>query len=98
MLALQWAVPVGAQSSSGLVIVFYRDGQGVPVARSGSLSGDPQADAETLLSLLVAGPTAAERASGLTLPLPPGTELVAVTVSGDSVTADLRMPSDFMRK
>jgi uncharacterized lipoprotein YddW (UPF0748 family) len=96
-LMLFIAIPSLAQPPSELTIYFYQEGQAVPVARPGDLRGDPQADAETLLAELVAGPTPAERARGLTSPLPPGTELVAVTVSGDEVVVDLRMPLGFLR-
>jgi uncharacterized lipoprotein YddW (UPF0748 family) len=97
-LILLIAVPALAQPPSELAIYFYQEGQAVPVTRMGVLSGDPQADAETLFAALVAGPTPDEQARGLTSPLPPGTELVAVTVSGDAVVADLRMPLDFLRE
>ena len=86
----------GSILSDTLTLYFYREGQAVPVARPGVLSGDSQADAEALLQATLAGPTAAEQASGLLSPLPPGTSLRAVTVSGEEVIVDLQMPFDFL--
>jgi uncharacterized lipoprotein YddW (UPF0748 family) len=90
------AAPATAQQASALIVYFYRDGQATPVPRPGTLSGDPQIDATALLSALLAGPTPDERASGLTSPLPPDAELVTVAVSGDEVTANLRLPLAFL--
>ena len=95
-LALLLVVPVAAQQPSQLIIYFYREGQAVPITRTGVLSGKPQTDAEALLSELVAGPTPDEQAEGLASPLPIGTELMAVIVSGDTVYIDLRISLDFL--
>jgi uncharacterized lipoprotein YddW (UPF0748 family) len=95
-LALLRAAAAVAQEPSELTLCFYRHGQPVSVTRSGLLSGNPQEDATTLIGELLAGPTPDEQASGLTSPLPPGTVLIAVTVTGDRVTIDLRIPLDFL--
>ncbi|MGD8791286.1 MAG: family 10 glycosylhydrolase [Anaerolineae bacterium] len=89
------AGPVVAQAD--LTLYFYRDGGAVPVAREGVLSGEPRDDAISLLTALLAGPTPAERAAGLTSPLPPGAALLDVTVEGQAVTVDLDLPLDFLR-
>jgi uncharacterized lipoprotein YddW (UPF0748 family) len=86
-----------AQQSSGLTIYFYQDGQATPVTRPTLPQGEPQSDAETLLAALVAGPTAEEHAAGLTSPFPPGAELDRVTVIGDVITVDLRLPLGYLR-
>ncbi|MGD2205153.1 MAG: GerMN domain-containing protein, partial [Anaerolineae bacterium] len=96
--ALLLTIPIVAQQAGNPVVYFYRDGQAVPVVRPVAPSGDPQADAETLLEALLAGPTADERAAGLMSPLPPGADLVAVTVDADEVTVDLDLPLDFLRE
>ena len=96
-LAFLWAAGAAAQEPPALTLCFYRDGQPVAVTRTGSLSGDPQADATTLIAALLAGPTPGEASQGLTSALPPGSLLRAVTVSGDEVTIDLRLPLDFLR-
>ena len=88
-LVLFLALPTAAQQSSSLTIYLYRRGQAAPLARAGTLSGDPQADAITLLTSLLVGPTSEEQASGYTSAFPPDAELVAVTVSGAEVTVDL---------
>jgi len=85
-----------AQEPTMPVVCFYRDREATPAHRDVALSGVPQADAETLLLELLAGPTSAEQDAGLTSPLPPGTELFAVTVSGDKVVVDLLIPLDFL--
>ncbi len=97
LLGLLLTAPGGAQEAASLTLYFYRDGQMVPVQRMVPSRGDTQVDAEALLAELLAGPTAAEEAQGLVSPLPPGTELIAVTVSGEAVTIDLRIPLDFLR-
>jgi uncharacterized lipoprotein YddW (UPF0748 family) len=97
-LALLMVAPAAAQQPSTLTIYYYQDGQAVPISRSGILSGDPQADAGTLLAALLAGPTPAERTGRLVSPLPPDAELAAVTVAGDEVTIDLRLPLRFLRE
>ena len=91
------ALPAVAQQTDPATVYFYRDGEAVPVTRRALLSGASQADAEALLQALVTGPTPDEQTEGLVSPLPPGTELLAVTVSGDEVTVDLRLPSAFLR-
>jgi uncharacterized lipoprotein YddW (UPF0748 family) len=96
-LTLLWAGSAQAQTSSTSTIYFCRQGEAEPVTRSGMLSGDPQADAEKLIAELLAGPTASEQAGGLSSPLPSETELIAVTVSGEKATVDLRMPLSFLR-
>jgi uncharacterized lipoprotein YddW (UPF0748 family) len=96
-LVLLWAAPVVAQEPSELTLCFYRHGQPVSVTRTGRLSGSPQEDATSLITELLAGPTPDEQARGLTSPLPPGSVLIAVTVAGDEVTIDLRIPLDFLR-
>jgi uncharacterized lipoprotein YddW (UPF0748 family) len=96
-LTLVWVGSVAAQTPPALTVYYFRDGQAVPVARSGILSGDPQASAEVLLGQLLAGPTASELAEGLSSPLPPNTDLIAATVSGDSITIDLRIPLSFLQ-
>ena len=96
-LALLGGAGAAAQERTELNLCFYRDGQPVAVTRTGSLSGHPQEDATTLIAELLAGPTPEEASRGLTSALPPGTGLVAVTVSGDEVTIDLRLPLDFLR-
>ena len=95
--ALLLSTPAIAQQSSAPTVYFYRDEQATSVSRPVVLSGDVRADAATLLSALVTGPTPDEQAAGLTSPLPPGTELIAVTVSGDKVTVDLHLPLTFLR-
>ncbi len=96
-LALYLASPAAAQQPSALTIYFYRDDQEVAVSRPGNLSGDAGEDAARLLAELLAGPTPAERESGLVSALPPEAELAAVSASGDEVTVDLRLPSTFLR-
>ncbi len=93
-LLCSWAAY--AQEPIMSVVCFYRDGEATPVPRDVALSGVPQSDAEALLLELLEGPTIAEREAGLTSPLPPGTELFAVTVSGDKVVVDLLIPLDFL--
>jgi uncharacterized lipoprotein YddW (UPF0748 family) len=85
-----------AQQPAGLAIYFYRDGQEVAVSRPGTLGGDAEEDAARLLAELLAGPDATEQATGLVSALPPEAELAAVSVSGDEVTVDLRLPSAFL--
>jgi uncharacterized lipoprotein YddW (UPF0748 family) len=96
-LMLLGAGIVQAQTSATPVIYFYRDGQAVPVARTGALSGRPQTDAEMLLVELLAGPTPGEQTRDLSSALPAGTELITVAVSADQVTVDLGIPLDFLR-
>lgn len=86
-----------AAGPSDRTVYFFSGSQAVPVLRPGPLTGEVTADARTLLELLLAGPTAEERAAGLASPLPEGTELLAVTVSGEEVTVDLRFPPGFLR-
>jgi len=95
-LTLLWSQTANAQESTLPAICFYRDGQATPATRTVVLSGVPQSDAEVLLAELLAGPTRDEQEEGLTSPLPPGTELLAVTVSGQEVVVDLRIPLDFL--
>jgi uncharacterized lipoprotein YddW (UPF0748 family) len=97
-LALLLITPATAQQPAVITIYYYQDGQAVPVSRSGILRDTPQADAKTLLTALLAGPTLSERAGGLTSPLPADAELDAVTVAGDEVTIDLRLPLSFLRE
>ncbi len=96
-VALLLGGAANAQRASSFTLYFYREGQAVPVQRAGILTGDDQADAETLLEALLAGPTGDERAGGLTSPLPPDAKLAAVIVAGDEVTVDLDLPLDFLR-
>ena len=95
-LTLLWSHTAFAQESTVPTICFYRDGQATPATRTVILSGVPQSDAEVLLAELLAGPTRDEQEEGLTSPLPPGTELLAVTVSGQEVVVDLHIPLDFL--
>ncbi len=95
--ALLLALPAIAEEPSP-TLYFYRDGQAAPAPRPLTLGGRTQADAEALLRALLAGPTPAEQADGLTSALPPGGELLAVTVEGDRVTVDLRLPLSFLHK
>ena len=105
--ALKWTLLIGAilllsasvaaEGQSTLTVYFYRDGQPQPVVRSGVLGSDPQADAESLLAALLAGPVPHEQADGLVSPLPAGSELISVTVDGDEVTVDLHLPPVFLR-
>ena len=85
-----------AQEQSPAAICFYRNGQPASATRNVDLSGVPQSDAKLLLLELLEGPTSDEQAAGMTSPLPPGTELIAVTVSGDQVIVDLRIATDFL--
>jgi len=96
VLFLAGTASVYAHAAPPLTIYFYRDRQAVPVTRPGSLRGDPQADAYQLLTELLAGPTPDEQASGLTSPLPHGTDLITVTVSGDRIVVGLRLPLEFL--
>ncbi len=96
-LTVLLAGPAAAGPSSDRTVYFYSGSEVVPVLRSGSPTGEVEADAQALLDLLLAGPTAEERAAGLGSSLPEGTELLAVTVSGEEVTVDLRFPSGFLR-
>ena len=96
-MTLLLAVPVVAESSPEPIVYFYRESQAVPVVRPGVLSGQIEADAQQLLDALLAGPSREERAAGLVSPLPDGTELRAVTVSGQEVTVDLRFPAGFLQ-
>ena len=95
-LTLLWSHAANAQESNRPAICFYRDSQATPATRTVVLSGVPQSDAEVLLAELLAGPTRDEQEEGLTSALPPGTELLAVTVSGQEVVVDLRIPLDFL--
>jgi len=88
--------PPAVEPPGALTIYLTRDGEVVPVQRAGALSGDPQTDAAALLAALLAGPTAPERVQDLTSPLPTGAALAGVAVTGDEVTVDLRLPSDFL--
>ncbi|MGD9404406.1 MAG: family 10 glycosylhydrolase [Anaerolineae bacterium] len=94
--ALLWTYTVRAQEPTTAEICFYRNGQPAPATRDVDLSGMTQSDAALLLLELLEGPTSDEQAAGLTSPLPPGTELIAVTVSGDQVVVDLLIPLDFL--
>jgi uncharacterized lipoprotein YddW (UPF0748 family) len=96
-LTFLWLGSADAQTSTASTIYFYQEGEAVPITRSSMLSGDPQSDAEALIAALLAGPTVSEQAVGLRSPLPSGTELRAVTVSGGRVTIDLRVPLSFLR-
>jgi hypothetical protein len=78
--AVLLAGPAVAQAD--LTLYFYRDGGAVPVARQGIFSGDPRDDAVSLLTALLVGPTPAERAAGLTSPLPLDAALLDVAVEG----------------
>ncbi|MEJ2208271.1 MAG: GerMN domain-containing protein [Anaerolineae bacterium] len=86
-----------AAGPQALTLYFYRDGQIVPVARAGILSGDAGQDAARLLAALLAGPTAAERSAGLSSALPAGAKLADVATAGEAVTVDLWLPDDFVR-
>jgi uncharacterized lipoprotein YddW (UPF0748 family) len=97
-LVLLLSAPAAAQQPSTLTIYYYQDGQPVPVSRVAVLRGDPQADAATLITALLAGPLPDEKARGLAPALPPGAELAAVTVDGEEVTVDLRLSLDFLRQ
>jgi len=94
---LLWCQTAGAQEPTTHSVCFYRNGQPAPAARDVVLSGVPQPDAELLLAELLAGPTRDEQDEGFTSPLPPGTELLAVTVSGENVVVDLDIPLEFLR-
>jgi uncharacterized lipoprotein YddW (UPF0748 family) len=96
-LVLLLTLSASAQESSAPAVCFYRDGQAAAAPRPVILSGDPEEDAVTLLSALLAGPMPEEQAEGLTSALPPGTRLVAVMVVGEEVTVDLRLPPGFLR-
>lgn len=96
-LALLMALSAAAQTPPDATLYYYRDGQAVAVERRTVLSGGVQDQAWVLLSALALGPTPEEQGDGLTSPLPAGTEIVAVTVSGDEVTVDLRLPQPFLR-
>ena len=95
-LTLLLVLPVIAQEPTAGSVYYYHDGQTVSVARRSVLAGEPQADATTLLNTLLAGPTAAEEAGGLTSPLPSGAQLAAVTIDGADATVDLRLPQAFL--
>jgi uncharacterized lipoprotein YddW (UPF0748 family) len=95
-LAWLWSQAASAQESTEQTICFYRDGQATPATRTIVLSGVPQSDAEVLLTELLAGPTHDELEEGLTSPLPPGTELIDVTVSDQEVVVDLHISLDFL--
>ncbi|MFN2243157.1 MAG: GerMN domain-containing protein, partial [Anaerolineae bacterium] len=90
LAALLLSRVVSAQQPAESSVCFYREGQAAPVCRDVALSGAAQSDAELLLAELLAGPTGAEQEEGFTSPLPPGTELISVTVSGEQVVVDLR--------
>jgi uncharacterized lipoprotein YddW (UPF0748 family) len=95
-LLLVGTAPAYAEVAPPFTIYYFRDGQAVPVTRPGTFRGDPQADAQQLLAELLAGPTPDEQASGLTSALPAGTELITVTVSGEGIVVDLRVPLEFL--
>ena len=82
-LMLLLVVTVEAQQPSELVVYFYRDGQAVPITRPAFLAESHQDRAEQLLLTLLAGPNPKEEAVGLSSPLPAGTALLAVAVSGE---------------
>jgi uncharacterized lipoprotein YddW (UPF0748 family) len=94
---LESGLPPAGEAASTLTVYFYRDNQAIPISRPGALSGDRHADAHALVSLLLTGPTPAEQASAITSPLPPGSTLTGVTVSGEQVFVDLRLPLGFLR-
>ncbi len=96
LTALLWSRGVLAQEPTTPTVCFYRDGQAISRSRDLTLNGTPQPDAETLLEELLAGPTREEQEEGLTSALPSGSELIAVTVSGEQVVVDLRIPLDFL--
>lgn len=64
------------------------------LAASGS--ADVAERARLISKLIVAGPTAEERKLGASTPLPAGTSLTDVIVSGDSVKILLDLPEDFV--
>ena len=94
---LLWSQSASAQDSTTPSICLYREGQATPATRTVTLGGSPQSDAELLMAELLAGPTPGELDQGFTSALPAGTELLAVTVSGQRVMVDLLIPLDFLR-
>jgi uncharacterized lipoprotein YddW (UPF0748 family) len=95
-LALLCVAAAFVQAQSEAQVYFYLQGQAHPVSRALSLTGEPEADAASLITELTAGPTADEQFRGLRSPLPAGTELGAVEVSDEQVTVTLRIPQEFL--
>lgn len=91
------APQLAASGSSPSPVCFYHEQQLACVSRLGAqVAGSPQDQARQLLLALVAGPTAAERASGLRSALPAGTQLADVAVQGDAVAIKLALPESFL--
>lgn len=88
---------VATSGSASSPVCFYREQQLACVSRVGvQAAGSPQDQARQLLLALVAGPTVAERASGLRSALPAGTQLADVAVQGDAVAIKLALPESFL--
>lgn len=70
-----------------VAVYFLRDGKVSPVRRT--IEQSP-AVARTALTSLLAGPTADERAAGLTTAIPRGTTVESLELTGEVATVDLR--------
>ena len=83
-----------AETRKPVIVFFVRDGKVAPVAR---LANPSAAVGAAALRALLAGPTEAERAAGLTTAIPPGTQptRLAITEGGAEATftADLKQNS-----
>jgi hypothetical protein len=75
------------QERSSVTVYLLRGGKVSPVRRT--IDATP-AVAHATLSSLLAGPTAEEKADGLTTAIPPGTTLGGVEIAGGVATVDLR--------
>jgi hypothetical protein len=92
------ALRAGASvSSAQSPICFYRDHTLECVSRVSAQSvGPPEDQARALIQTLLAGPSTAERASGLRSALPQAAQLADVSVAGDAITVKLVLPESFL--
>ena len=58
--------------------------------------GSPEDQARALIQSLLAGPSTAERASGLRSALPQAAQLADVSIAGDAITVKLVLPESFL--
>lgn len=103
LLALSAATsPQAAAADEGIgsagPVCFYRNGDLACVARAGpdAWMTPGSVTPETLLNVLLAGPTPEERDQGFESALPPGTRLVAVQAEGTAITVRLAFPEGYL--
>lgn len=81
----------------GRAICFVDDNEVSCVDRAGLMVDGPIEDqTRSIVAAMLAGPTAAERATGVTSALPAGTTLAEVAASTDRAEIKLIVPADFL--